>query len=456
MFEFIPNTVPNTVVVVGAGGTGGRLIPLLAQFLKTMPWVIDPAIIIVDDDIVEEKNLLRQNFIRADVGRPKAVVMAERYSRAFNIEIIPVVKRVEGYYREHKVLFENRTTDNGSPIVVMCVDSADARRAILKAFYSVSGSGQPLFIDAGNEDSFGQVMAFHAQYLTRSEGYSFQDYLNQYEIPPMLPVRVRVPSLYIDLDFYANLVDTPGGSCADLDQTLAINAMMATSIMGVIQNYYYVKPFTTTRINLVVAQGGSSNMSDLRGMYNIASTTPIRELVESSNLRGTSLDSLFSEARRSYDLLMEEQREAARVLKEAEEARAKAEKILAEAMAKERAEAEALAMAEDATVVVETPEMQSMRVRIEEYHQDQLSEMNAIAVNAINASRGESTAATVLTEEMDAEMYRDAIAAAMGTGRTTTVNVTDGEIDGIPNSTVMLDVSEAGLEVLISALSAQS
>jgi molybdopterin/thiamine biosynthesis adenylyltransferase len=448
-----------------------------------MPWVIDPAIIIVDDDIVEEKNLLRQNFIRADVGRHKAVVMAERYSRAFNIEIIPVVKRVEGYYREHKVLFENRTTDNGSPIVVMCVDSADARRAILKAFYSVSGSGQPLFIDAGNEDSFGQVMAFHAQYLTKSEGYSFQDYLNQYEIPPMLPVRIRVPSLYMDLDFYANLVDTPGGSCADLDQTLAINAMMATSIMGVIQNYYYVKPFTTTRINLVVAQGGSSNMSDLRGMYNIASTTPIRELVESSNLRSTSLDALFSAARQSYDLLLGEQREA-------EKARVKAEKVLAEAMAKEKAEAEAeaeaLAMAEataeDAkvvVVVVETPEMQSMRVRIEEEHRNQLSEMNAIATNAI---RGESTAAAVLTEEMDAEMCRDAIAAAMGTGRIsgeyysivmptvntavrhpypsretmTTVDVANSEIDGVPTSSVMLDVSGAGLDVLISALSAQS
>jgi uncharacterized protein (DUF1501 family) len=267
----------------------------------------------------------------------------------------------------------------------------------------------------------------------------------------------------MDLDFYANLVDTPGGSCADLDQTLAINAMMATSIMGVIQNYYYVKPFTTTRINLVVAQGGSSNMSDLRGMYNIASTTPIRELVESSNLRSTSLDALFSAARQSYDLLLGEQREA-------EKARVKAEKVLAEAMAKEKAEAEALAMAEaealamaeataeDATVVVvvETPEMQSMRVRIEEYHQNQLSEMNAIATNAVNAIRGESTAAAVLTEEMDAEMCRDAIAATMGTGRTTTVNVTDGEIDGVPISSVMMNVSEVGLDVLISALSAQS
>ncbi len=270
MFVYTPNTVPNTVVVVGAGGTGGRLIPLLAQFLKTMPWVIDPAIILVDDDVVEEKNLLRQNFIKTDVGKPKAVVLAERYSRAFNINIIPVVRRINGGTDDYTAIFKDREGDNGTPIVVMCVDSANARRNILKAFSGMNRSGRVLYVDSGNEDSYGQVTVFNPVALTHDyvEMPSLADELKRYSLPEMLPIQVKAPYLFMDVDFYETLQDKPGGSCADLDQTLAINSMMATTIIGVIQNYYYVKPFNTNRINLTVAQGGSGSIMDARNLYN--------------------------------------------------------------------------------------------------------------------------------------------------------------------------------------------
>lgn len=271
MYVYTPDTVPNTVIVIGAGGTGGRLIPLLAQFMKTMPWVIDPAIILVDDDVVEEKNLLRQNFIKTDVGKHKAVVLADRYSRAFNIPILPVVTRITGSSSDYSKMYENRGQNNGNPIIVMCVDSAEARRNILKAFSAINSSAKPFYIDAGNEDSYGQVSMFNPTVLYMNERNnlpSLESLLSSYGIPAQLPLQIKVPSLFMDVKFYENLVDKPGGSCADLDQTLAINSMMATTIMGVIQNYYYVKPFTTNRINLAVAQGGSGDMTDIRNMYN--------------------------------------------------------------------------------------------------------------------------------------------------------------------------------------------
>jgi hypothetical protein len=59
--------------IIGAGGTGGWLIPALAK-------MADPRLFHVwDGDDVEEKNVLRQNFSQVEVGEAKAVIMLERY-----------------------------------------------------------------------------------------------------------------------------------------------------------------------------------------------------------------------------------------------------------------------------------------------------------------------------------------------------------------------------------------
>jgi hypothetical protein len=59
-------------------------------------------------------------------------------------------------------------------------------------------------------------------------------------------------------ELYANMQDNQStASCADLDQTLAINAAMATTMLGIVQNFYYVKPFRFWR-NGISLEGGSS------------------------------------------------------------------------------------------------------------------------------------------------------------------------------------------------------
>lgn len=76
---------PNKIVIVGCGGTGGWFMPKLvkiinesvAKFLFSLPLEI----ILVDADVVETKNLARQNFISADIARNKAEVMCDRYSQ---------------------------------------------------------------------------------------------------------------------------------------------------------------------------------------------------------------------------------------------------------------------------------------------------------------------------------------------------------------------------------------
>ena len=88
-----PKTAPVKVIIIGAGGTGGYVIPHLYR----IGFVAERSmrILVCDGDVVEEKNLIRQNFVEQDVGRNKAQVLAERYSAAFGIECEYIPRFVE-------------------------------------------------------------------------------------------------------------------------------------------------------------------------------------------------------------------------------------------------------------------------------------------------------------------------------------------------------------------------
>lgn len=86
----------NSVVIFGAGGVTSWFLPQLIKIFynfnqKIYGNNIDLApeinITLVDGDICEHKNLLRQNFIPEDVGKNKAEVLAKRYS-----DIYPKIK----------------------------------------------------------------------------------------------------------------------------------------------------------------------------------------------------------------------------------------------------------------------------------------------------------------------------------------------------------------------------
>lgn len=280
MFEKAPGSLPNTVFIVGCGGTGSRLVPLLAQFLKTLRFVIDPKIFLFDFDNVEEKNLARQNFIRPDVGKNKAMILAERYGRAYDINIVPYTKKVDGganfltdFYRA-----TNTTVLPPHPLVILCVDSAQARRDILLSFCGMNSSYAPFYIDSGNEDGYGQIILFNPEFMV--SGVGLDEAVKM--LPSFLPISQRVTSLPCDLTFYNDLVDLPGGSCADLDQTLAINSLMASNIMAVVQNHYYAKTFNYNRINVTVDGCTYSNILSVKNFLKLSIGT-------GSDLKGKTL-----------------------------------------------------------------------------------------------------------------------------------------------------------------------
>lgn len=86
---------PKNIVVLGCGGTGSWFAPKLVKMINdaTRKGLISVGttkieIMFIDGDDIEEKNLIRQNFIPADVGKNKAEVLATRYGGQFDPDFV--------------------------------------------------------------------------------------------------------------------------------------------------------------------------------------------------------------------------------------------------------------------------------------------------------------------------------------------------------------------------------
>ena len=66
----LSTNIPVKILIIGAGGTGGYVIPHLYRIAYASGRKCQ--IIIADGDIVERKNLIRQNFAECDIGNNKA------------------------------------------------------------------------------------------------------------------------------------------------------------------------------------------------------------------------------------------------------------------------------------------------------------------------------------------------------------------------------------------------
>lgn len=149
-------TAPVKIIVLGAGGTGGYVIPHLYRlgYASKHP----TRIIVCDGDVVESKNLIRQNFVEQDIGRNKAQVLAERYATAFGIECEYRPEFIETR-EELDALTEPGYVPYGREmqgvILLGCVDNNKSRQLCHQVFQSKRNL---VYIDSGNGEHTGQVV----------------------------------------------------------------------------------------------------------------------------------------------------------------------------------------------------------------------------------------------------------------------------------------------------------
>lgn len=224
----------NDVHIIGCGGTGARLVPLVAQFMGL--YYPESTLHLWDGDIVEANNLERQLFIPADLGKYKASVLERRY------------KVLHGNVKAHNVMFTVRHARNVKPFsaVMMCVDSLQTRKDIIRDMVRQAGSSSGggiarLFIDGGNTDSWGQVTTFTNQDAANNTVFGavklFEDQKKGLVDLGFAPV---------PYDLYGGPVGGTGVSCGGMEQSMAINSLIASGMFAALQNWHFDNPLLTS------------------------------------------------------------------------------------------------------------------------------------------------------------------------------------------------------------------
>lgn len=194
------------VIIVGCGGTGSALLYFLSRFLHNMDYK-DVVVTLVDGDIVEAKNVLRQSFVPADIGKNKAKVLAVRYTNILGTKMSYVDRYISTPEEIVNLVLYDRF-----PILVGCVDNTTARMYLNKVFHAFRSI---IYLDAGNNETRGQVvfgLRYFGNRILPSAGYFFPELIAPEE----------------------------GGyrlGCADIqDQTMQANFLSAHTIFSYISN----------------------------------------------------------------------------------------------------------------------------------------------------------------------------------------------------------------------------
>lgn len=167
------NKILVNIFVIGCGGTGGYLVPNLSRLIavKTSDY-IQSNLVLIDGDEVEYKNLSRQNFIERDLGKNKAEVLANRYSKAFNINIFSqneylskicseITEISSSFAEEHKQETQSKKYIKKLNVIISCVDNVGTRCDIIKYIGKQIANNlntSTVVIDAGNTEFAGQVL----------------------------------------------------------------------------------------------------------------------------------------------------------------------------------------------------------------------------------------------------------------------------------------------------------
>lgn len=146
---------PVQIVIIGAGGTGGYVIPHLYRI--ALASARPCRVVIADGDIVEEKNLIRQNFAECDIGENKAAVMAERYSDVFGIETEYIPDYIEDEEQLYNLLKVSGGYGQPKPISIL-IGAVDNNRSRIMCNNVFNKLEDIIYIDSGNGEFTGQVV----------------------------------------------------------------------------------------------------------------------------------------------------------------------------------------------------------------------------------------------------------------------------------------------------------
>lgn len=207
-----PSRWPLSVLLIGCGGNGAQMLTGLASLHLALKALGDRGLDVttVDPDLVSTANLGRQPFYPCDVGRHKALVLTERLNMAYGLAWRASPTRV------------SKTSDLACDLVISCVDTAAARRAIGAALSRRPHHTATYWLDLGNRADDGQIVLGQAPNSHRAP--------NQPRLPTVLE---RFPEL---ADPTLEEDDAPSCSLAEAleRQSLFVNRTIAAHALAML------------------------------------------------------------------------------------------------------------------------------------------------------------------------------------------------------------------------------
>jgi molybdopterin/thiamine biosynthesis adenylyltransferase len=217
-----------SVIQIGCGGTGSWLVPYVSKLLNNirlrMPEDSQVVYKLVDDDTVEERNILRQNFNSWDIGKSKAIALLGRNYYSL-LETQAITTRIRTSTMMEHIIFKSEAfpielLQKTLTIVLGCVDNNRSRQQInnfLKKIYTKTSSPM-VYLDAGN-------LLYNGQVVTMSYGYNecIQEESNR------LKLKTKKKINFNKMFEIPKENEEVQQSCAFFgDQTQAMNIMAAT------------------------------------------------------------------------------------------------------------------------------------------------------------------------------------------------------------------------------------
>jgi hypothetical protein len=231
------------IIQVGCGGTGSWLVPLASKLLNNiklrLPETTEVVYKIIDDDTVEERNILRQNFSSWDIGKGKAMSLISRYCYNFK-NMISITKRMKVKKDLQELIFlpgddpfinVSDMRQETLVIIIGCVDNNKSRQLINKLAKTINKEllCPIVYIDSGN-------LLYNGQIVTMSHGFNefLIKMINEFEPEKAKQLERQIKSrkkINFNKMFAIVKEEEVQQSCAFFgDQSQAVNSLAATML----------------------------------------------------------------------------------------------------------------------------------------------------------------------------------------------------------------------------------
>ena len=131
--------------LIGCGGTGAILAEHLARWIVGIP--LNCRLVLWDGDVVEQENLVRQQFSPWELGRNKAEALATRLSGQLGIAVSFMPHRFVG----------SSSMSARAELMITCTDTILSRKAVATSV-TTSRYTRACWLDVGNELQTGQAV----------------------------------------------------------------------------------------------------------------------------------------------------------------------------------------------------------------------------------------------------------------------------------------------------------